>query len=270
MSEKATLDRLLAKDSVIVLCAVAAVTLIAGLYTVLGVGMQMSAITMTSMAGSVGAPMEMMGAQSWSGLQVMLMFLMWWIMMIAMMTPSAAPTLLLFSALKRNGSEGNEYLMQVWLFLAGYLTSWAAFSVVALFLQWILREVAVLAPAMMTLKGSLVSAGFLAFAGLYQLTPLKKACLRQCQSPAQFLTRHHRPGRLGAFQMGCHHGLFCLGCCWALMLLLFVGGVMNLWWVAGLALVVALEKFSPAHSHVPAILGIALIGFGALIAASGA
>jgi len=255
---------------VIVLCAITAITLIAALYTVFGVGMKMTAVEMTGMAGAIGAPMEMMDAGNWSRLQVMLIFLMWWIMMIAMMTPSAAPTLLLFSALKRCGSEKNQYLMPVWLFLAGYVTSWAAFSAFAVCFQWILQEGAVLAPAMMTLKGPLVAGSFLVLAGAYQLTPLKGACLRQCQSPAQFLTRHHRPGRRGAYLMGCHHGLFCLGCCWALMLLLFVGGVMNLWWIVVLAIFVALEKASWQYPWVPKALGLALIGSGALIATSGA
>ena len=222
MNPKGVIDRLLAKDRVIVLCAVTAVTLIAGLYTLWGVGMEMSALEMTGMAGAIGAPMAMMGAASWSALQVPLLFLMWWLMMIAMMTPSATPTLLLFSSLKRNGSAKAGGLLEVWSFLAGYLASWAAFSAAAVLLQWMLQESSIFAPGMMTLNGPLVSGGFLVLAGIYQVTPLKGACLKQCQSPAGFLTRHHRRGVRGAFVMGGHHGLFCLGCCWALMLLLFV------------------------------------------------
>jgi predicted metal-binding membrane protein len=269
MSQKGAIDRLLAKDQVVVLCAVTAVTLVATLYTIFGVGMQMSAIEMTRMARAIGTPMEMGAAANWSALQVLLMFLMWWIMMIAMMTPSATPMLLLFSAVKRNSGTKSQATAQVWMFLAGYLTSWAAFSALAVLLQWMLQQAAVLAPGMMTIKGSVLSGGFLLLAGVYQLTPLKAACLKQCQSPAEFLTRHRRPGYRGALVMGSHHGLFCLGCCWALMLLLFVGGIMNLWWIAGLAVFVALEKVSASRSRVSVVFGIALCIAGIWIATNG-
>ena len=268
MTRKGILERILAKDQVIVLCAVTTVTLAAGLYTVLGVGMPMSAVEMTGMARSIGAPMDMGVVSEWSVPRVLLMFLMWWIMMIAMMTPSAIPTLLLFAGLKRSANPNTASLWPAWVFLSGYLGIWAGFSALAVFLQWSLQKAAVFAPAMMTLKGSWVTGGFLVLAGAYQLTPLKSACLKRCQSPVQFLTQHWRPGLLGAFAMGCHHGLFCLGCCWALMLLLFVGGVMNLWWIAGLAVFVALEKVSASRHWVSVISGAALVAAGTLIAAS--
>ncbi len=268
MTRKGVLERLLAKDQVIVLCAVTAVTLAAGLYTVLGVGMPMSAVEMTGMARSIGAPMDMGGVSEWSVPRVLLMFLMWWIMMIAMMTPSAVPTLLLFASLKRNANSNTANPWPAWVFLAGYLCAWAGFSALSVFLQWALQKAAVFAPAMMTLKGAWVTGGFLVLAGAYQLTPLKSACLKQCQSPAQFLTQHWRPGLRGAFAMGCHHGLFCLGCCWALMLLLFVGGVMNLLWIAGLAIFVAIEKVSASRPWVSMISGAALVAAGVLIAAT--
>lgn len=266
MTPTGALERLLAKDQVIVLCAVTAVTLSAGVYTVLGTGMPMSALEMTGMARSIGAPMAMEATGNWTVLTALVMFVMWWIMMIAMMTPSAAPTLLLFASLKRQANQTNTNLWPAWLFLAGYLVAWAGFSAVAVLLQWALQKGAVLAPTMMTLKGSAVAGGFLILAGAYQMTPFKNACLKLCQSPTQFLTRHHRPGLGGAFLMGCHHGLFCLGCCWALMLLLFVGGVMNLWWIAGLAIFIALEKISASRHWVTMISGSALIGAGILIA----
>ncbi|HSF92781.1 MAG TPA: DUF2182 domain-containing protein [Paracoccaceae bacterium] len=268
MTPKGALERLLAKDQVIVLCAVTAVTITAGLYTVLGVGMPMSAVEMTGMARSIGAPMDMGAVGEWSALRLLLMFLMWWIMMVAMMTPSAVPTLLLFAGLKRSANPNTANLWPAWVFLAGYLGIWAGFGALAVLLQWSLQKAAVIAPAMMTLKGSWMTGGFLVLAGAYQLTPLKSACLKQCQSPAQFLTQHWRPGLRGAFAMGCHHGLFCLGCCWALMLLLFVGGVMNLWWIAGLAIFVAIEKVSASRHWVCVISGAALVAAGVLIAAT--
>lgn len=269
MNSKGAIDRFLAKDQVIVLCAVTTVTMISALYTIFGVGMQMSALEMTQMARAIGAPMQMVDSANWSTLELLLTFLMWWIIMIAMMTPSAAPMLLLFSAIKRSSGTSSQATVQVWMFLAGYLTSWAAFSGLAVLLQWMLQEAAVLAPGMMTLKGSALSGGFLLVAGFYRLTPLKAACLKQCQSPAEFLTRYRRPGCRGVFVMGAHHGLFCLGCCWALMLLLFVGGIMNLWWIVGLALFVAIEKLSAARSRVSIIFGIALCVAGLGIMASG-
>ena len=268
MIRKGVLERLLAKDQVIVLCAVTAVTLAAGLYTVLGVGMPMSALEMTGMARSIGAPMDMGVAGDWSVPRALLMFLMWWIMMIAMMTPSAVPTLLLFASLKRTANANTASLWPAWVFLSGYLGTWAGFSALAVFLQWSLQKAAVFVPAMMTLKGSWVTGGFLVLAGAYQLTPLKSACLKQCQSPAQFLTQHWRPGLRGAFAMGSHHGLFCLGCCWALMFLLFVGGVMNLWWIAGLTIFVAIEKVSASRDWVSMIPGAALVAAGVLIVAT--
>jgi len=269
MSPTGALERLLAKDKVIVFCAITTVTLCAGLYTVLGIGMQMSALEMAGMARAIGAPMEMAAAAEWSIGAVLVMFFMWWIMMIAMMTPSAAPTLLLFARLKRSASPMAANLWPAWLFLAGYLVTWAGFSAAAVLAQWALQKGAVLAPAMMALKGTTMAGGFLVLVGAYQMTPIKNACLKQCQSPAQFITQHRRPGYGGAFVMGCHHGLFCLGCCWALMLLLFVGGVMNLWWIAGLALFVALEKISGSRRWFPMISGAGLIGAGVLIATIG-
>ena len=268
MTPQGVLEQLLAKDRVIVLCAVTAVTLVAGLYTVLGVGMPMSAIEMTGMAGSIGMPMDMAVAGEWSGLGALLMFLMWWIMMIAMMSPSAAPTLLLFARLKRNVNPNAVSLWPVWVFLAGYLSAWAGFSALAVFLQWSFQKVAFFSPAMMTLKGAGVTGSFLILAGAYQFTPFKSACLKQCQSPAQFLTQHRRPGLRGAFTMGSHHGLYCLGCCWVLMLLLFVGGIMNLWWIAGLAIFVAIEKVSTSRHWVSMTSGAVLVTAGVLIAAT--
>lgn len=263
------LEELSARDRAVALGAVALVALLASLYTVFGVGMQMSAIQMTSMAGPPGNPMSMPPGSDWTVLQGFLLFAMWWIMMIAMMTPSAAPTMLLFAALKGKSGTGSKATLAIWLFLGGYLFLWAGFSAAAMLLQWGLQQSEILAARMMTVKGGTAAGAILVAAGLYQLTPLKRACLKQCQSPARFLTVNHRPGLKGAFLMGGHHGAYCVGCCWALMILLFVGGVMNLWWIVGLAVLVALEKLIGPRFALTEIIGAILIAAGVVFAASG-
>lgn len=256
------LDRAIRHDRAIVLGAVATVAVLAGLYTAAGVGMDMSAFDMTQMARGIGTPMAMGTAPAWSPPRAILIFLMWWVMMIAMMTPSAAPTLLLFSALKRASGGAALALAHSGLFLAGYLLCWALFSVAATALQWLLQSAGLIAAAMMTIDSGAMAGAVLVAAGLYQFTPLKTACLRHCRSPAQFLTEHRRGGASGAMQMGMHHGIYCVGCCWALMALLFVGGIMNLYWIAGIAALVAIEKTAPFGRLTGRVVGVALIGLG--------
>jgi predicted metal-binding membrane protein len=147
------------------------------------------------------------------------------------------------------------------LFALGYLVVWAAFSIATTWAQWRLEQARLLSPAMATGSSALAGALFL-LAGLYQLTPLKQACLRQCRSPFDFLTRYWRGGPFGALGMGLRHGFFCLGCCWAVMALLFVGRVMNMFWIAALALFVLIEKLVPAGRLLGRAGGIGLILWG--------
>jgi predicted metal-binding membrane protein len=149
------------------------------------------------------------------------------------------------------------------LFALGYAAVWGGFALTATAAQWALERVALLTPAMATSSALLASLVFVAV-GIYQFTPLKQACLRHCRSPLEFLAGHWREGGRGAFAMGASHGGYCLGCCWALMLLLFVGGVMNLAWIAGLAMFVLLEKLLPAGAVVGRILGVGLIALGVI------
>ncbi|WP_212525230.1 DUF2182 domain-containing protein [Actibacterium sp. MT2.3-13A] len=262
------LERLVRRDRAIVLLSVAVIVLIAGWYTVSGQGMSMSALDMTRMARPIGEPMTMGMAPAWSPGHAVLVFLMWWIMMIAMMAPSAAPTLLLFTALKRQTLDADRAPVYGLSFLAGYLACWAGFSLCAAALQWGLQPLGLISAAMMTVSSRGLAAALLVAAGLYQLTPLKAACLRHCRSPAHFLAEHRRPGLAGAFRMGARHGAYCLGCCWALMALLFVGGIMNLWWIAGIAAFVALEKLAPRGERFARVSGFALTGSGLLVALS--
>ena len=256
---KGAVERLVCKDRTVVMLAVAAIVVLAGIYTVTGVGMNMSALEMTKMAKPIGTTMHIGNNPDWSPAYATLVILMWWAMMIAMMTPSAAPTLLLFTALKRQGTDKPNAAFYSSLLLAGYLLVWAAFSIMAAFLQWGMEAIGLISTTMMTINSKLFAGMIFLCAGFYQFSDMKNACLKQCRSPAYFLSENRRPGPFGAFIIGAHHGVYCLGCCWALMALLFVGGVMNLYWIVGLALYVLAEKTLPYGKVISNISGIMLI-----------
>jgi len=244
----------------IVAVAVVLLVGVAGAYTLLGVGMKMSAIEMTSMANSMAEPMAMtahLKPANW-----VLLFLMWWIMMIAMMTPSAVPLLMLFTAVKRQGNEAHRTASYTGFLLLGYLLTWTFFSALATVLQWGMQELDFLSGPMMIIKSQTVAGVFMVLVGVYQFTSVKNACLSHCRAPAQFIAQHHSQGSKGALKLGLHHGVYCLGCCWALMALLFVGGVMNLYWIAGLTLYVLLEKGLPQGPYIARIAGAGLITVG--------
>ena len=261
-TNQGAIERIVRNDKTIVLGAVAGVVILACIYTVFGVGMNMSAYEMTQMAKPIGEPMQMGANVVWSATYIALVIMMWWIMMIAMMTPSAAPTLLLFVAMKRHGKDRQNASFYGLLFLFGYLLCWATFSMAATLAQWGFSEIGVLSTSMMTVNSKLFSGVILLGAGIYQFSSLKDACLKHCRSPAYFLSENKRTGKIGAILMGAHHGIYCLGCCWALMALLFVGGVMNLYWIIGLAIYVLIEKLIPYGELVSKSLGITMIGTG--------
>jgi predicted metal-binding membrane protein len=250
------IERAVKRDRTIVLVALISVVLLSWFYVLAGAGMGMSAFEMTRM-GDAGAMGMMMPAQ-WSGEYAGVMFLMWWVMMIAMMLPSATPMVLLFAMVNRKQKEkGNAYVPTV-LFASAYLVVWALFSVVAVALQWGLEATALLSPILAS-ASAFLGGGLLLTAGIYQLTPIKQACLKHCRSPLQFVMSHWRNGRRGAFRMGVEHGAYCVGCCWFLMGLLFFGGVMNLYWIIGLAVFVFIEKTIPAGHWFSYCVGVVLI-----------
>lgn len=273
MTGTSLIDVLLKRDRLIVGGGLALVTTIAGLYTALGVGMEMSALEMTGLSdrqpGVTGIGGMVMQPAAWTPGYALLVFMMWWVMMIAMMTPSAAPMILLYGAVKRKSTPETKVIRLSAVFVLGYLLVWAVFSAIAAGLQWALELRGLVSPMLMELTGRALGGAVLLAAGIYQLTPLKQACLANCRSPVQFLTQHHRPGRGGALRLGMLHGAYCLGCCWALMALLFVGGIMNLYWIAGLALLVLAEKLLPAGDRIARIAGAVLVvaGGGVLIGA---
>jgi len=203
-----------------------------------------------------------LAAEPWTVGWAALMLAMWAVMMAAMMLPSAAPAILLYATLARRRAERGEALASAaGAFASGYVLVWALFSVAATALQFALEQAALMSPAMRTTSVALAGAALVG-AGVYQWTSLKHACLRHCRSPLEFITEHWRSGASGALRMGATHGAYCVGCCWVLMLLLFVGGVMNFAWIAGLALFVLVEKVVPAGHRVARASGVALVAWG--------
>jgi predicted metal-binding membrane protein len=193
----------------------------------------------------------------WDARHLFLLWAMWAVMMTAMMLPSASPLLLLYggAARRRSGESG---VRQVYALAGGYLFVWALFSVMATALQRLLALLWLLSP-MMEPASRLLGPALLIIAGIYQLTPVKRACLRTCQSPLGFLMGHWRAGTAGAFRMGVEHGAYCVGCCWAVMLLLFAGGVMNLAVIAALTVFVAFEKLAPLGAQGARVSGALLV-----------
>jgi predicted metal-binding membrane protein len=193
---------------------------------------------------------------------------MWWIMMIAMMTPSAAPTILLFARVHRHSATGAQAAggaAPTGWFAAGYLAAWLVFSAAATVLTFVLQRFDLVTATLMGSQSRWLSGSLLIAAGLYQLSPLKDRCLAHCRSPAAFLSQHWRAGIGGAFRLGLLHGAYCVGCCWLLMALLFVGGVMNLIWIAALALIVLIEKLAPGGRWLSRGAGAACIIWGAIV-----
>ncbi|MCV2868459.1 DUF2182 domain-containing protein [Defluviimonas sp. WL0002] len=264
MTSAGMAERLLRRDKAVLIAAIGVLFMLTGLYTAYGIGMNMTALRMTAMR----AMRDMPGASApgdWTAVYAILIFLMWWVMMIAMMLPSVSPTVLLYSALLRQGGSKDGIPQIAMVFLGGYLTVWAVFSAIAASTQWALEATGYVSATMMTLIDTVPGALVLILAGLFQFTPLKGACLRHCRAPAEFITRRRRPGATGAFVMGLEHGAYCLGCCWFLMALLFVGGIMNLFWIVGIAAFVAVEKLTPFGGTLAKLAGAALVLWGGYI-----
>jgi predicted metal-binding membrane protein len=212
------------------------------------------------------AGMKMSGPdlQPWSAGMLVPLFLMWVEMMVAMMLPSATPMVLTFAMINRQRREQELSYVSTAIFTLGYLTTWIGFSGLAAAAQWILHSVALLSP-MMTIGSSWLAGGLLVAAGVFQWTPLKQVCLRHCRSPLSLLLNEWREGRKGALMMGVRNGAYCTGCCWLLMTLLFVTGVMNLWWVGFITVFVLAEKLLPQTWRVGALFGAILVLWGLLV-----
>jgi predicted metal-binding membrane protein len=222
--------------------------------------------TKAAMPGMDMPGMVMLDLNKWGLTTVLLLFVMWTVMMVAMMVPSAAPMILAFLTVNQRRRAADRPFVPVAIFLFGYLAVWTAFSALATFAEWGLHQAAMLSTTM-TATSTALNGGLLIAAGVFQWTPLKRTCLKGCRSPVSFLMSEWREGTAGAFVMGLRHGAYCLGCCWILMALLFVAGVMNLLWVAVIALFVMAEKTLSKGELVAQVAGLGLIIAGATLMA---
>jgi predicted metal-binding membrane protein len=264
------LERALRRDRAIVVAGLLAVVVLAWLELLREVAaMAGTTATMPGMAmeGMTMGDMAMPGmaipvAAVWSTSHALAIGAMWAVMMAAMMLPAASPMILFYTRIAGQRGATRSASVATAVFVLGYLAVWAFFSIGAAALQLAFERYALISPAMRTT--STVLAGLvLVAAGVYQFTPAKRACLRHCRSPLEFVMLHWQPGARGAFAMGVRHGAYCVGCCWLLMLLLFVGGVMNVAWIAGIALYVLVEKTVPAGHWVSRAAGVVLVLAGA-------
>jgi predicted metal-binding membrane protein len=263
----AGVEAALRRQRALTIAALALLTVLAWAWLLLGAGMGMAPHAELALFPhrNAGAAMDMaMAPTGWTPAQLLLAVSMWWVMMVAMMLPAAAPMILLYA--RAAGSRAGEPPPATGHFLAGYLAVWGLFSLAAALLQSALQAWGALSPMTMDSAARWLSAAVLVAAGLYQLTPLKEACLSRCRNPASFLARHYRPGRAGALRLGAIHGAYCVGCCWLLMALLFVGGVMNLAWIALLSVLVAAEKLLPGGRYVALAAGLVFIAWGVVTA----
>lgn len=260
-AQPSLLEATLRRDKYIVLAGLAAITLLSWAYLFylaqdMGDMKDMSDMVMSG--GSIGV--------GWGPVGIVLTFLMWAVMMVGMMVPSASPMILAFANINRRRRQQGSPYVRTAVFLAGYLLVWASFSVAATVAQVSLSLNFVISP-MMASASPIFGGILLLAAGAFQLSPLKIVCLRHCRTPMGFITNDWREGRRGALLMGLHHGGYCLGCCWALMGLLFLLGVMNLLWIAALAAFVLVEKVAPAGVWVGRIAGVGLLAWGAWLLA---
>ena len=249
-----SIERLLSRNALIVAAALAAAVALAWAW------LATSGMPATEMHG-----MGAMRVEPWSAAYLLAAFVMWSLMMVAMMLPSAAPMILLHARIDRAPTPGRR-LWHTSVFALAYVAVWTGFSAMAALLQALLIDVGLVSAMSLALGGRTLAAVLLVAAALYQLSPTKAACLDQCRSPIHFVMRYWKPGTAGALRLGLVHGLFCLGCCWGLMLLLFVGGVMNLAWIALLAALVFIEKLAPPNWRASAWIAGALAAGAILLA----
>jgi predicted metal-binding membrane protein len=244
------------RDRAVIVAALGGLTVIAWSYTWL----QVRAMTGIE---EMATPAEF---GPWTMSDVVLNVAIWWVIMIGMMVPSAMPMILIFAAVNRSKRTRGKPFTSTAVFAAGYLIAWGAFGLGATFAEWALERAALISPETQRV-GPGLGAGMIIAAGIYQLTPLKNACLAHCRTPLDFVLNHWREGAPGAIQMDLEHGFYCLGCCWILMALLFAVGVKNLLWMAVLTASVLVEKLFPAGQWIARASGVLMIGFGAVLLA---
>ena len=257
MQNTTTLETLLKRDRAIVVSGILGVSALAWAYT---------AYLTWDMKDMGAGGMAMPQLQPWGGVDFSLTFVMWAVMMVAMMVPTAAPMILVFATINRKRRDQQGTFVPTGIFVLGYVVVWTGFAAAATLAQWGLHSASLLSP-MMESTSAILGGVLLLGAGIFQWSPIKRACLSNCRTPMGFLMSEWREGADGALIMGLRHGVFCLGCCWVLMGLLFVLGIMNLLWIAALAGFVLVEKVAPGGQWVSRLSGLVLIGWGAVMIA---
>jgi len=252
-----TTARLPRRERVVIAAAIGAVTALSWLYLYL---QMQPMVDMADMAPAMFAP--------WTAADFALNFAIWWVMMPAMMLPSAAPMILTFATVNRRKRERGQSYAPTMVFTSGYLIAWGLFGVFATLADWALERAALISPMTGRLTPILGAIVVIA-AGIYQLTPLKSVCLTHCRSPFDFVLNHWRDGPSGALRMGLEHGLYCLGCCWFLMALMFTAGIMSVLWTAVIAVFILLEKLLPAGTWIARAGGVAMLGAGVYLLVAG-
>jgi len=262
----AVLEHVLKRDRIVVAASLLALTALAWAYLFWLNAFMSGPAPMPSMPGMDMGTMSMAATlRPWTPADMAFTFAMWAVMMVGMMTPSAAPMILIYARVARQArGEGKIFAASGW-FAGGYLLAWMGFAVLATLAQAALVQAALLTP-MLAAANNIFAGLVLIAAGLYQWTPFKDSCLSQCQAPLAFLQRHggFKRNAKGSLLLGLRHGAYCVGCCWALMTLLFAGGVMNIVWIAALSILVLLEKIVPAGRLLPRAVGLVLLAAGSI------
>lgn len=254
-----SLELILKRDRFVIICGLISITILSWLY-IIYLYNQMVYMDMNALLFAMPMTPE------WTATDFILLFLMWLVMMIAMMTPSVAPLILSFAKVNRQRRQQHRPFVNAVYLMAGYFLVWAAFSLAATSLQWLLQQISMLNPEMKT-TNKILGGVILIVTGVFQFTPLKQTCLKHCRTPLDFILHQWKEGRQGALRMGILNGFYCAGCCWLLMSLLFVAGIMNLLWVALIAIFVLIEKISSGIKWIPYVAGIVMVGYGVLLLA---
>jgi len=251
------LENILKKDRFIAISALLVLCILAWLY-IIYLNRQMLHMDMDAIFFAM--PMS----SSWTVVDFILLFLMWFVMMIAMMTASVAPLILIFVMVNRKKKQEQNPFVPTGYLICGYFLIWGCFSLLATLLQWLLQKLSLLNTEMVT-TNKILGGIVLIAAGLYQFSSLKRRCLNYCLNPINFIHNNWKEGKRGAFQMGIENGVYCLVCCWVLMILLFISGIMNLLWIALIALFVLIEKNFPNAKWISYIAGVALTVYGTIV-----
>jgi predicted metal-binding membrane protein len=266
----AALEVVLRRDRAVVAAALFVLVVIAWAYVLwLAAEMEMGGMDMADFRMiPAGLGLMMPAAAPWQPIEFVFVFAMWAVMMLGMMTPSAAPMILIYARVGRQAALQHQPFAATSWFAAGYLLAWTGFALIATVLQWAVERLGWLSPNMAA-TSAIFGGVVLIATGLYQWTPIKDACLRQCQAPVQFIQRHggFRSDAAGSLALGARHGGYCIGCCWVLMALLFVGGVMSVLWIALIMIFVLLEKVVPAGRLISRVAGAGFLAAGVLLIA---